>query len=204
VQYNAGGWKNFGITTNGMASKELLANQYNFRMTYAFANKDKQQDIGTNPIIVFQTINTIVQLQNSQGISLDTGTVQYNAGGWKDFGTTTNGMASKELLANKYNFRMTYAFVNNEKAQNLDSSNTVNFSTVLCTVRVTNSIGQVVNNAIVTYNAGGYKSFGTTVNGIVIKELLPANITFRVQSGKTTQTKAQDITTNPNVEISLP
>ncbi|MGA3286545.1 MAG: hypothetical protein ABSD46_03870 [Bacteroidota bacterium] len=204
VQYNAGGWKNFGTTTSGMASKELLANKYNFRMTYAFANKDKQQDIGTNPIIVFQTINTIVQLQNSQGSPLDTGTVQYNAGGWKNFGTTTNGIASKQLLANQYNFRMTYASINNDKTQNLDSSNIVNFSTVLCIVRVTNSSGQLVSNAIVTYNASGWKTFGTTVNGIATKELLPANITFRVQSGKTKQDKAQDITTNPNVEFSLP
>jgi hypothetical protein len=204
VQYNAGGWKPFGITTNGIASKELLANQYNFRMTYAYANKDKQQDIGTNSTVVFQTVNAIVQLENSQGILLDTGTVQYNSGGWKNFGTTTNGIASKQLLSNQYNFRMTYAFINNDKVQNLDSSNTVNFSTVLCTVRVINSSGQVVNNAVVTYNAGGFKAFGTTVNGITTKELLPANITFKAQSGKTTQTKAQDITTNPNVEISLP
>ncbi len=199
VQYNAGGWKLFGTTTNGTATKELLPNNYSFRMTYAFANKDKQQDIGINSAVIFQTVNAIVQLQNSQGTPLDTGVVQYNAGGWKPFGITMNGSASKQLLSNQYNFRMTYASINNEKVQNLDSSNTISFATVLCTVRVTNSSGQLVNNAIVTYNSG--KPFGTTVNGITTKELLPANITFKVQSGKTKQDKIQDISTNNVVEF---
>jgi hypothetical protein len=204
VQYNAGEWKDFGITTNGSVQKELLPAKYNFKMTYASASKNQAQDLDSNTIVVFQTSNVSVQLKNSQGVPLDTGVVQYNAGGWQDFGITTNGVASKELLANKYNFRMTYAFINNTKSQDIDSSNNISFSTVLCTVRVTNSAGQLVSNSIVTYNAGGYKSFGTTVNGIVTKELLPANITFRVQSGKTKIDRAQDITTNPNVEISLP
>jgi hypothetical protein len=204
VQYNAGGWKDFGTTANGVANKELLPIKYTFRMTYGYANNEKAQNTDSNAVVTFQTVNAVVQLKNSQGNTLDIGTVQYNAGGWKNFGTTTNGTASKELLANKYNFRMTYAFVNNDKSQNLDSSNIVRFSTVLCSVRVTNSSGQLVSNAIVTYNASGWKPFGTTVNGIATKELLPANITFKAQSGKTTQTKAQDITTNPNVEIGLP
>ncbi len=202
VQYNSGGWKDFGTTFNGIATKELLPGTYNFKMTYAFSSMQKKQNTDSSSTIIFQTVNTIVQLQNSKGLPLDTGTVQYNSGGWKPFGNTTNGIASKELLANQYNFRMTYAYINNDKTQSLDSSATVNFSTVLCTVHVTNSSGQAVNNAIVTYSSG--KPFGTTVSGITTKELLPASITFKAQSGKTTQTKTQDISTNPVVEIVLP
>jgi hypothetical protein len=209
VQYNASGWRDFGTTTNGIASKELLPIKYKFKMTYNNANNQKTQNIDSNTVVVFQTVNASVQLKNSSGNLIDQGVVQYNSGGpngasWKDFGITLNGSVQKELLPAKYNFKMTYAFINNTKVQNLDSSNTVNFSTVLCTVRVTNSSGQLINNAIVTYNAGGWKPFGTTINGITTKELLPANVTFRVQSGKTKLNKAQDITTNPIVEIRLP
>ncbi len=204
VQYNASGWKDFGTTVNGIASKELLPKNYTFRMTYAYASKNKQQDIGANSTVIFQTVNAIVQLLNSQGNSIDTGIVQYNAGGWKDFGTTTNGIAYKELLAKNYNFRMTYKSINNTKAQNLDSSNTVSFPTVLCNVRVTNSSGKLLDDAIVTYYKSGWKPFGTTINGITSSELLPANITFRVQYGSTRQQKAQDIRLNPDVEFSLP
>jgi hypothetical protein len=204
IQYNAGGWKEYGTTVNGVASKELLPNNYTFKMTYAYASKNIQQNIGTNPTVIFQTDNAIVRLLDSHGNPLDTGSVQYNAGGWKIFGATVNGVTSKELLANSYNFRMTYAFINNTKAQNIDSSNTIEFSTVLCNVKVTNSSGQLLSNAIVTYSAGGWKPFGTTVNGITSKELLPATLTFKVQYGKTTQQKTQDINADPNVEFNLP
>ncbi len=203
VQYYSGAWRDFGTTTNGVANKELLPNNYSFRMTYAYASKDKQQDIGTIATVVFQTVNATVQLQNSQGILIDQGTVQYYSGAWRSFGTTTNGVAAKELLPNNYSFRMTHEYISMDKSQDISTNNTVSFSTVLCTVRVKNSQNQPVDNAQASYYSGAWRQIGSTVNGEVTKELLPANLTFRAKLGTVQQDKAQNLSTNNVVEFVL-
>jgi hypothetical protein len=203
VQYYSGAWRTFGTTTNGAIAKELLPNNYSFRMTYAFASNDKQQNIGTNATVVFQTVNASVQLKNSQGNLIDQGTVQYYSGAWRDFGSTTGGTIAKELLPNSYQFRMTYAYVNNDKTQDVGSNNVVSYSTVLTTVRVKDAQNNPVNNAVVTYYSGAWRQFGNTVNGDITKELLPANLQFRAKLGSVQQDKTQNLSTNPLVEISL-
>ena len=203
VQYYSGAWRTFGTTSGGVTTKELLPNSYSFSMTYAFASNNKQQDLNSNPTVVFQTVNTTVQLKNSQGNLVDTGTVQYYSGAWRTFGTTTNGTVSLELLPNSYQFSMTYAYVSNNKTQDVGSNNTVSFSTVLATVNVINTQNNPVNNAVVTYYSGAWRQFGNTVNGNATKELLPASLQFRAQSGSVSQNKTQDLSTNPLVVITL-
>jgi hypothetical protein len=203
VQYYSGAWRELGTTTNGIATKELLPNTYSFRMTYAYASKDKQQDIGTNATVVFQTVNAAVQLKNSQGNLIDQGTVQYYSGAWRTLGTTTNGTATKDLLPNTYSFRMTYEYVSVDKAQDISTNNTVNFSTVLCTIRVKNSQSQPVNGALASYYSGAWRQIGNTVNGEVTKELLPVNLSFRVKYGTQQQDKKQNLSTNNVVEFTV-
>ena len=204
VKYYAGAWRDFGTTVNGIAAKELLPNNYSFRMSYAYASNDKQQNIGDNPTVIYQTVNANVQLKNSLGNLIDQGTVKYYAGAWRDFGTTVNGAAAKELLPNNYSFRMTYEYISNDKQQNIGSNGIIDFSTVLCRVKINDSQNQPVNNADVKYYAGAWRDFGTTVNGEAVKELLPTNISFRASAGGVTQDKQQDIGTNSLVEINLP
>jgi adhesin HecA-like repeat protein len=203
VQYYSGAWRDLGTTSNGVASKELLPNSYSFRMTYAYASKDKQQDLSTNATVVFQTVNAAVQLQNSQGTLIDQGTVQYYSGAWRTLGTTTNGTASKELLPNNYSFRMTYEYVSLDKAQDISTNNIVSFSTVLCTVRVKNSQSQLVDNALASYYSGAWRQIGNTVNGVITKELLPVNLSFRVKYGTQQLDKQQNLSANNVVEFAI-
>ncbi len=205
VQYYAGAWRSFGTTSNGVAYKELLPINYSFRMTYEYSSIDKQQNLSTDPTVVFQTVNASVQLKNSLGNLIDVGTVQYYAGAWRSFGTTSNGVAYKELLPINYSFRMTYEFVSKDKQQNLGTNPVVDFSTVLCSVKVSKtSDNQPLNNAAVKYYAGAWRNLGTTnVDGITTKELLPANISFRASYGNVSQDKQQDISVNNLVEILL-
>jgi hypothetical protein len=210
VQYYAGAWRSFGTTVNGVATKELLPINYSFRMTYEYGSIDKQQNLSVDPTVVFQTVNAAVQLKNSFGNLMpapmgDAGTVQYYAGAWRSFGTTSNGVAYKELLPINYSFRMTYEFVSKDKQQNLSTNPVVDFSTVLCSVKVSKtSDNQPINNADVKYYAGAWRNLGTTdIDGITTKELLPANLSFRATLGSVSLDKQQDISVNNLVEILL-
>ena len=95
MHYYSGGWRDLGVTSGGVAIKELLPKNYSFRMSYAFASNDKQQDISIDSRVVFQTVPARVVLQNSSGELIDEGTVQYYSGGWREFGVTSGGVILK-------------------------------------------------------------------------------------------------------------
>jgi hypothetical protein len=99
---------------------------------------------------------------------------------------------------------MTHEYVSNDKAQDVSANSTVIFSTVLCTIRVKNLQNQPVDNAMASYYSGAWRQIGNTVNGEVTKEILPANLTFRVKSGTVQQDKAQNLSTNSVVEFNWP
>ena len=202
VQYNAGGWQNYGVTSNGIASKELLPTKYNFRMTYNGATVTKSQSLDSNSTVVFQTVPAIVKLQTSTGTPLDTGIVQFNDSGWKNFGTTLNGAVTKELLPTKYNFRITYNGATVSKTQSIDSNATVIFQTVKTLVQFNNSKGNPLDTGIVQFNSGGWLNFGSTLNGVVSKELLPVKYTFRLTYNGSSVSIAQSIDSNATVVFS--
>ena len=129
VTYAGSSWLGFGTTdANGEVRKELLPANYNFRMTYAGASKDKSQDVGSNPNVAFQTQNVLVTLKDSSGNGKAGGVVTYAGSSWLSFGTTdASGEARKELLPVSYTFRMSYAGTTKDKTQDIGTNGVVVF-----------------------------------------------------------------------------
>jgi len=98
---------------------------------------------------------------------------------------------------------MTYEYVSLDKSQDISLNNIVGFSTVLGTIRVTNSQSQLVNNAMTSYYSGAWRQIGNTVNGVITKELLPVNLSFRVKYGTQQIDKQQNLLTNNMVEFGI-
>ena len=199
VQYYSGGWRDIGSTSGGQVSKEFLPANYTFSMTYAFARKEKSQNVATDPTVVFQTKMVMVQLKDSTGALLDTGTVQYYSGGWRDIGSTSGGQVSKEFLPANYTFSMTYAFARKEKSQNVATDPTVVFQTKMVMVQLKDSTGALLDTGTVQYYSGGWRNIGSTSGGQVSKELLPASYTFSMAYAFARQEKSQNIATDPIV-----
>ena len=199
VQYYAGGWRDIGSTSGGQVSKELLPGSYTFSMTYAFGRQEKSQNIATNPTVVFQTTSVTVQLKDSTGALMDTGTVQYYSGGWRDIGSTSGGQVTKELLPGSYTFSMTYAFARQEKSQNIATNPTVVFQTTRVTVQLKDSTGSTHGYRhcpVLLWRLAGHWQHLRRPGD---KELLPASYTFSMTYAFARQEKSQNIATNPTV-----
>ena len=199
VQYYAGSWYDLGVTSDGVAKKELLPANYKFRMSYAHASNEKYQNVGIDSMVVFQTVPTKVELRNSQSALIDTGVVKYYSGGWYDLGVTTSGIATMELLPYNYKFRMTYAKGSNEKYQDVGTNPTVIFQTTNARVVLRNSQGNLMDGGVVQYYSGTWYNLGSTAGGMAAMELLPYNYKFRITYAKGSNEKYQDIGVNPTV-----
>ncbi len=203
VKYNASGtWTLFGGGLTA-ATMEQLPGTVAFRVTYAGRQQILRQDIGENPLVVFQTTLVTVELRDSLGNPIaSTGdtpaAVEYNVGGWQTFGEGSTP-TTQELLPDTYDFRVSYAGGRQTIRQDIGENPVVVFQTTLVTVEFRDSLGNPIEGVPVEYNAAGsWLRFGggqTPAN----RELLPATYGFRMYYHGRWQTIRQNIGENPLV-----
>ena len=202
VQYYSGGWHDIGGTVNGAVSIELLPLNYPFSINHAFARQEMSQNIGSNPLVTFQTTNVTVELRDSQeNLISNGGIVQYYSGGWHDIGPASGGTVSIELLPLSYPFSMTYAYTRQEKTQNVGINQLVTFQTTNVTVELRNSQGNLISDGgTVQYYSGGWRDIGPASGSTVSIELLPLNYPFSMDYAFARQEKTQSVTF-PNTTV---
>ncbi len=73
-------WLEIGLTDeNGELHKELLPGKYSFRMEYEGGHQDIKQDVSTDSVVDFQTVDTVIKLTDSSGSGLEGGNIKYYA-----------------------------------------------------------------------------------------------------------------------------
>ncbi|MDR3627222.1 MAG: hypothetical protein P4L45_10340, partial [Ignavibacteriaceae bacterium] len=164
LQYYDGGWKDAVNNNDGTFFVNTTLKTVSLRMTYEYGTQTLSNVVAGSDTAIFRTVNTSVQLKDSRGSLIDTGTVQYYAGAWREFGTTTNGVTNKELLPNTYSFRMTYAYASTDKQQNIGTDPNIIFQTTNAAVQLKNSSGSLMDQGTVQYYAGAWRDFDTTTN----------------------------------------
>ena len=132
VKYCTSSWYAFGITGESGTVELEIPSKYSyvtFRMEYEGGRQDIKQNIAENPVVVFRTLDAVVNLVDSKGTGLEGGFVKYCNWTWKDFGyTASDGKVHKELLQGTYTFRMEYNQKREDLKQDIRLDNTINFS----------------------------------------------------------------------------
>ena len=117
------------------------------------------QNVGTDPLVVFNTVLVTMKLLASDTTTELAAVGQYYASGWKDFGTTT---ATKELLPTTYTFAVSYEGARIQMSQNVATDPLVVFNTVSVTMKLLASDTTTELAGDGQYYASGWKDFGTT------------------------------------------
>ena len=167
----AGGWKSVGTTdSHGRACAALDGTLGNtaVAMVYNGTRQQISQYQPTNSIYNFGTSDVTVQLEDSTGHLIDTGSASYYAGGWHTIGDTVGGQVDVQMLPGSYSFAMVY----NGTRQQLNgvavsgTSTTVTFQTT--------DVAQLLDTALARYGTASYYAGGWhTVGGTVDVEMLP-------------------------------
>jgi protocatechuate 3,4-dioxygenase beta subunit len=216
---SSGSYINFGdgiLGPNGSKTENISLGTHRFRLTYQGCTQEKQQNVSTNPTVVYQTKLVTVELKNSGSAPIlnSNATITWqagSAGSYVNFGdgtiNTDDGKESMEVLPLTHRFRLTYQACTQEKQQNVSTNSTVLYQTQNVTVELKNSTSNYITDsgATITWqagSAGSYVIFGdgaVNADGKESMEVLPLTHRFRLTYKACTQEKQQNVSTNPTV-----
>lgn len=163
----------------------------------AFAQSGNVQAQSSYPVTV--------KLLDSGGSGLAGGLVEYwNSSSWQTLGTTdSNGEVSGSIPVVNTDIRMTYEYVTN-RIWNVDIPTnpilTFNTRDVLVTLKTCEGVG--LEGGVAEYQSGYWRPIGTTdSNGEIHKEMLPANLNFKMTYAYGANRFYQDTAVDPSVDF---
>ncbi len=182
------GWGSYStLPANGA---ELLPVNVKVKVYYNGACVEKQQNIGSNPHYVFNTVNVTADLEDSNGDPLTADDWKYRYG-WGSYSALTNG--GHELLPVNVKVKVYFKGACVEKQQNVGSNSDYDFATVNVTAELEDGNGGSLTADAwdYRYGWGGY----STLNNAG-EELLPVNVKVRATYNSTTKEKQQNVGSN--------
>ena len=179
ARYYTGAWNTFdsGTTTSTM---ELLPGNYAFSVSYNGATQQKWQDVGSNPVVIFQTAKVTLQFS---------GTIKYYTGSWNAY-----TKPSMDLLPGNY------AFSFDGYQMWLVVSSDLTDSIVVVKFLNHNNAGLADGTA--QYYDGGWQNIGTTTSSGVLLYAIPglkSSVSFSMNYIGARQEMTQDISGNSYV-----
>ena len=158
------GWGSYQPLTG---PTELLPVATKVKVSYKGASVEKEQNVGTNPSFVFQTVSVTAVLNDSGGNPISSGvSLQYRYG----WGVHQPFNSPIELLPVNIKVKVSYAGASVEKEQNVGTSPSFVFQT-----------GSVVSDSgTCTHYRYGYNPYRTFTSGM---ELLPVATKFKFNDG---------------------
>jgi flagellar hook assembly protein FlgD len=168
-------------------------------MSIGGTRQQVSQNQPINSIYLFKTDLVTIQLKDSTGALIDTGTASYYAGGWHDLGPPHSGQVAVELLPGTYAFAMVYNGQRQQISQAIIANSNVVFQTKLVTLNLEDHNGNLMDSGTGSYYAGGWHDLGNTNSGQITEEMLPGTYAFAmVYNGERNQL-SQDINANQSV-----
>jgi hypothetical protein len=146
-----------------------------------------------------------VKLLDSKGVGLEGGFAEYfhSSTSWQPIGTTGSDGTVFALLPKKPSqIKLTYEWVTNRNYQDITVNPVVTFNTidVLTTLKTCGGIG--LEGGVAEYLSSYWRPIGTTdTNGEIHKEMLPANLQFKMTYAYGTDRFYQDTGTDPSVDF---
>jgi type IX secretion system substrate protein len=197
-RYGYANYTNLGIDNSGNGYWTFIeGNPTNtqVKVKYKGAEVAKIQNVKTNPIFTFNTVDVSADLRNSIGELLTANTWEYRYG-YGSYVTLNN--SGEELLPVNTDVRVGYKGITVNKIQNVNTNSHFDFATVNVTADLKNSLGSdlVADSWEYRYGYGSYVTLNNSG-----EELLPVNTDVRVGYKGITVNKIQNVNTNSHFDF---
>jgi hypothetical protein len=187
------GWGSYSTLNN--LGEELLPVNVKVNVSYKGASVEKEQNVGTSPNFLFNTVKVTADIQDVNGNSLMASTWDYRYG-WGSYSPLT--IAGEELLPVKVKVRVGFKGATEEKEQDVKNDAYFEFQTVNVSAKLLNGYGDVSDEATWQYRYGW--GLYSPLNYIG-EEMLPVDVKVKVTHPDYVGEKEQFVGSYPYFEF---